>query len=116
MLNFFGNGRRSEVTQSYLVTELDGFLGTPVINCCLLSSFCSFNTMSSKKRKDKSLDSSSKSFKQRKEDYNIGLLNCYFLEEEFKAKFAKAFRFVPHMVHVHSYVYVVEMKRFINRL
>ena len=90
MLNFFGNGRRSEVTQSYLVTELDGFLGTPVTNCSFLHSL----TMSSKKRKDKSLDSSSKSFKQRKEDYNIGLLNRYFLEEGFKAKFAKAFRFV----------------------
>lgn len=82
------NGRRSEVTQSFLVTELDGFLGTPVTNCSFLHSF----TMSSKKRKDKSLDSSSKSFKQRKEDYNIGLLNRYFLEEGFKAKFAKAFR------------------------
>lgn len=54
--------------------------------------------MSSKKRKDKSLDSSSKSFKQQKEDYNIDLLNRYFLEEEFKAKFAKALRFV----HVRS--------------
>ena len=50
--------------------------------------------MSSKKRKVKSLGSSSKSFKQQKEDSNIDLLNRYFLEVEFKAKFAKAFRFV----------------------
>lgn len=80
----------SEVTQSYLVTELDDFLGTPVTNCSSLRSFI----MSSKKRKDKSLGSSSKSFKQQKNDSNIDLLNRYFLEEEFKAKFAKAFRFV----------------------
>jgi len=80
----------SEVAQSYLVTELDGFLGTPVTNCSSLRSFI----MSSKKRKDKSLGSSSKSFKQQKNDSNIDLLNRYFLEEEFKAKFAKAFRFV----------------------
>lgn len=80
----------SEVTQSYLVTELDGFLGTPVTNSSSLRSFI----MSSKKRKDKSLGSSSKSFKQQKNDSNIDLLNRYFLEEEFKAKFAKAFRFV----------------------
>lgn len=65
-------------------------VGTPVTNC---SSHCSF-IMSSKKRKDKSLGSSPKSFKQQKEDSNIHLLNRYFLEEEFKAKFAKAFRFV----------------------
>lgn len=80
----------SEVTQSYLVTELDGFLGTPVTNSSSLRSFI----MSSKKRKDKSLGSSSKSFKQQKNDSIIDLLNRYFLEEEFKAKFAKAFRFV----------------------
>lgn len=80
----------SEVAQSYLVTEVDGFLGTPVTNCSSLRSFI----MSSKKRKDKSLGSSSKSFKQQKNDSNIDLLNRYFLEEEFKAKFAKAFRFV----------------------
>lgn len=80
----------SEVTQSYLVTELDGFLGTPVTNSSSLRSFI----MSSKKRKDKSLGSSSKSFKQQKNDSNIDLFNRYFLEEEFKAKFAKAFRFV----------------------
>lgn len=80
----------SEVTQSYLVTELDDFLGTPVTNCSSLRSFI----MSSKKRKDKSLGSSSKSFKQQKNDSIIDLLNRYFLEEEFKAKFAKAFRFV----------------------
>lgn len=80
----------SEVTQSYLVTELDDFLGTPVTNCSSLRSFI----MSSKKRKDGSLGSSSKSFKQQKNDSIIDLLNRYFLEEEFKAKFAKAFRFV----------------------
>ena len=63
--------------------------------------------MSSKKRKNKSQGSSSQSFKQQKEDSDIDLLNPYFLEEEFKAKFAKAFRFV----HGTS-LYVVELKRF----
>ena len=81
---------KSEAAQSYLVTELNGCRGTPVRNGCSLH--CGI--MSSKKRKDKSLGSSSKSFKQQKDDSNIDLLNRYFLEEEFKAKFAKAFRLV----------------------
>ena len=54
--------------------------------------------MSTKKRKDCSLDSSSKSFKQQRNDSDDDLLNRYFLEEEFKAKFAKAFRFVQYSV------------------
>lgn len=58
--------------------------------------------MSSKKRKEKPLGSSSKSFKQQKKDSNIDLLNRYFLQEEFKAKFAKAFRFVHSTLHVPS--------------
>ena len=80
----------SEATQSYLVTELDGFQGTPVTNCSCLRSFI----MSSKKRKDMSLGSSSKSFKQQNNDSNVVLLNRYFLEEEFKETFSRAFRFV----------------------
>ena len=79
----------SEVTQSYLVTELDGF-GTPATNCSAQGSLI----MSSKKRKDDSLGSPSKSLKQQRNDSNGDLLNGYFLEEEFKTKFAKAFRYV----------------------
>ncbi|KAJ7383016.1 Prolyl 3-hydroxylase ogfod1 [Desmophyllum pertusum] len=47
---------------------------------------------SSKKRKDDSSKSSSKSSKQRKNDSRSDLLSQFFLEEEFKAKFTKAYR------------------------
>jgi len=44
------------------------------------------------KRKDYSPNSTSKSAKQQKNDPRNDLLSTYFLEEEFKAKFAAAFR------------------------
>lgn len=49
---------------------------------------------SSRKRRDNSSHAESKKAKQQKNDHRNDLLSKYFLEEEFKTKFTKAFRFV----------------------
>ena len=50
--------------------------------------------ISSGKRKGISSNSESKKTKQKRRAWTNDLLSNYFMEEEFKVKFAKAFRFV----------------------
>lgn len=52
------------------------------------------NMSSSRKRKDNSIIVESDNVKQQKNDLLKDFLSRYFLEEEFKTKFAGAFRYV----------------------
>ena len=49
---------------------------------------------SSRKRKDNSTTAESNNIKQQKNDLLKDFLSRYFLEEEFKTKFTRAFRYV----------------------
>ena len=73
-------------------------IGAPVANC--LMACCRMN--SSKKRKDNSFNVALNNAKQIKSSSEIGskLLNKFFLEEDFKVKFAKAFRYVESVKHL----------------
>ena len=67
---------------------------TASLACCRMNS--------SKKRKDNSFNVALNNAKQIKSSSEIGskLLNKFFLEEDFKVKFAKAFRYVERVKHL----------------
>ena len=73
-------------------------IGAPVANC--FTACCRMN--SSKKRKDNSFNVALNNAKQIKSSSEIRskLLNKFFLEEDFKVKFAKAFRYVESVKHL----------------
>ena len=73
---------------------------TPVANCFTGMPYCRMN--SSKKRKDNSFNAALNKAKQIKSSSKIRskLLNNFFLEEDFKVKFAKAFRYVESVKHL----------------
>lgn len=75
-------------------------IGAPVANCFTGMPCCRMN--SSKKRKDNSFNVALNNAKQIKSSSEIGskLLNKFFLEEDFKVKFAKAFRYVESVKHL----------------
>ncbi|XP_078354565.1 prolyl 3-hydroxylase OGFOD1-like isoform X2 [Oculina patagonica] len=66
--------------------------------------------MSSKKRKDDSLKTSSKSLKQQKGDSRSDLLSRYLLEDEFKTKFAKAFSFLFAFLENECFIHTAPFK------
>ena len=92
--------KTSQVTKPFLVTALEPLkrLSQTAISlaCCRMNS--------SKKRKDNSFNVALNNAKQIKSCSEIGskLLNKFFLEEDFKVKFAKAFRYVERVKHLLS--------------
>ena len=89
--------KTSQVTKPFLVTSLkplERLSQTASLACCRMNS--------SKKRKDNSFNVALNNAKQIKSSSEIGskLLNKFFLEEDFKVKFAKAFRYVESVKHL----------------
>ena len=89
--------KTSQVTKPSLVTALkplERLSQTVSLACCRMNS--------SKKRKDNSFNVALNNAKQIKSSSEIRskLLNKFFLEEDFKVKFAEAFRYVESVKHL----------------